>query len=299
MYLHVMLRSGGTFVDGLLFPEGLRWAQGRLWFSDIHGHQVLSAGVEDTAPAVVAQLDDRPSGLGFDTDGTLLIVSMLDRRLLAVDGDGGVSVRADLRPFGGDFCNDMVVDAVGRAYIGSRAGRPGTDDAILLALADGRVSVVASATTPNGSVITPDGALLLAETAAGRLVHFDVGEHGALSGRRVVAELDGMHLDGICLDSEGCVWAGGGQFGLLRIGPDGTLLERIDFPGRLVVSCVFGGDDRDELYVASVGEHILAKFRRIGLDRSGDGEGIRDGRIERFTLEPSSADAPITGAGIP
>lgn len=287
-----MLQPRGTFVDGLLFPEGLRWARGRLWFSDIHGHRVLAAAPHDPVPTVVAQLDDRPSGLGFDPDGTLLVVSMLDRLLLAIDGDGGATVRADLRPLAGQFCNDMVVDAVGRAYVGSRAGTADGQDSVLLALADGTVTVAAAATTPNGSVIAPDGSFLLAETAAGRLVQFDVGEAGALTGRRVVAELEGMHLDGICLDGEGCVWAGGGRYGLLRIAPDGALLQHVEFPGRLVVSCVFGGDERAELYVASVGEHILAKFARVGLNRTDDGEGIRDGRIDRFVVG-------VTGAGIP
>src|SRR5688572_30149796 len=108
-----MLRPQGTVADGLLFPEGLRWANGRLWFSDIHGHQVHASGPRDGEPTVVAQLNDRPSGLGFDTDGTLLVVSMLDRRLLAVGSDGRLSVRADLSRVAGDFCNDMVVDAHG------------------------------------------------------------------------------------------------------------------------------------------------------------------------------------------
>ncbi len=60
---------------------------------------------------------------------------------------------------------------------------------------------------PNGTVITPDGGtLIVAETLAGRLTAFDVGADGALSGRRVWAELPWCAPDGICLDAQGRVW---------------------------------------------------------------------------------------------
>ncbi len=31
-------------LDGLVFPEGPRWQDGRLWFSDMHGHEVDAEG---------------------------------------------------------------------------------------------------------------------------------------------------------------------------------------------------------------------------------------------------------------
>jgi len=75
---------------------------------------------------VVATFDDRPSGLGFLPDGSLLVVAMMQRRLLRV-ANGPSNRTADLREFGGDFANDMVVDGVGRAYVGIRHSslRPG------------------------------------------------------------------------------------------------------------------------------------------------------------------------------
>ena len=29
-------------VDGLKYPEGLRWHEDRLWFSDMHTHEVIA-----------------------------------------------------------------------------------------------------------------------------------------------------------------------------------------------------------------------------------------------------------------
>ena len=97
----------------LTFTEAPRWHAGRLWFSDFYSHRVIAvdqAGVAETIVTVPAQ----PSGLGWRPDGTLLIVSMLDRKLMRLDGTALHEV-ADLSGLAGGPCNDMVVDTVGRA----------------------------------------------------------------------------------------------------------------------------------------------------------------------------------------
>jgi sugar lactone lactonase YvrE len=55
-------------------------------------------------------------------------------------------------------------------------------------------------------VVTPDGStLVIAESFAGRLTAFDVGDDGSLSGRRTWAE--GFGPDGICIDDAGGIWS--------------------------------------------------------------------------------------------
>src|ERR1700730_11022442 len=96
-----------TLVDGLAFPEGPRWHDDRLWFSDMHAHLVMSVGPDgDLRPEV--EVPNQPSGLGWLPDGRLLVVSMVDRRLLRLDPEGLAEV-ADLTPFAAWHCHDMVV----------------------------------------------------------------------------------------------------------------------------------------------------------------------------------------------
>ena len=104
-------------VEGLVFPEGPRWRGDTLWCSDIFGHRVLRV-TADGEVATVAEIPTQPSGLGFLPDGSLLVVSMLDRRLLRIDGDR-VTEAVDLSGVASHECNDMVVTADGRAYVGS------------------------------------------------------------------------------------------------------------------------------------------------------------------------------------
>ena len=39
-----MTRATEVLLDGLCFGEGPRWHDGKLWFSDMHAHRVMTAG---------------------------------------------------------------------------------------------------------------------------------------------------------------------------------------------------------------------------------------------------------------
>jgi sugar lactone lactonase YvrE len=198
-------------VDGLTFAEAPRWRDGALYFSDFYSHRVLRVDIGGYVDVVV-ELPERPSGLGWRPDGTLLIVAMDSRRLMRLDGDKASPV-ADLSAIATGPCNDMVVDGKGRAYVGNfgfdrHRGEPERTTCIARVDPDGRVTRAAEDLLfPNGTVITPDGrTLIVAETFAHRLSAFDVAADGALSNRRVFAQVDGCFPDGICLDAEGAVW---------------------------------------------------------------------------------------------
>ena len=106
-------RTTTVLAEGLRFPEGPRWHDGRLFFSDQHDRRVLAVSV-DGAVETIVEVPECPSGLGWLPDGRMLVVSMHDRKLLRLDPDGLTEV-ADLSAHATWHCNDMVVDAAGRA----------------------------------------------------------------------------------------------------------------------------------------------------------------------------------------
>jgi len=273
-------------VDGLSFPEGPRWHDGALWFSDFYTHRVQSLE-RNGELRVRATVPQRPSGLGFLPDGRLLVVSMLDRRVLVVD-DGVASTHADLAPFAGGPCNDMVVDALGRAYVGNfgynkNEGEAARTTRLVRVDPDGTVTTVGDDLSfPNGTVITPDGKhLIVGETFAQRLTQFDIDAQGNLANRRLFAQLDGCHPDGIALDAEGAVWVAD-PFGLrmLRVLEGGRIAREIALRPRGAYACALGGADRRTLYV---------------LTNTGSGPAMankREGRIEALVVD-------VPGAGWP
>jgi sugar lactone lactonase YvrE len=187
---------------------------------------------------------------------------MTQRRLLRIVG-GKTEPYADLRDFGGDFANDMVVDADGRAYVGVRTAGlrpgfalpdPGTEPDLVVAVEpSGEVAVAADRlVAPNGTVITPDGrTLVIAETYAYRLTAYDRAADGTLSGRRVFAHVEGAYPDGICLDDEGAVWFGSPYSSeFIRVRAGGDVTDRIPFPSG--VACALGGPDGMTLFLLGV-----------------------------------------------
>jgi sugar lactone lactonase YvrE len=239
--------------NGFCFGEGPRWFEGLLWFSDMLGeavHTVDLQGAMSTLP-----LPGRaPSGLGFRPDGSLLIVETEDRQVLRYDGDT-VTTIADLSEIVPANLGDIVIDDAGRAYVGSQAREGGV---IVRVDADDTVTVAADDLDfPNGMVITPDGATLIAAESTGRrLTAFTIGADGGLSDRRVFADgLDGPP-DGITLDAGGGVWASvtlAHQF--QRIVDDGsgksTVTDRIDMGDRTAIACTLGGPERRTLFLLS------------------------------------------------
>lgn len=255
-------------IDGLAFPEGPRWHDGWLWFSDVANKRVMRVAL-DGRHEVVATFDDRPSGLGFLPDGSLLVVVMTHRRVLRVVG-GVTEPYADLRDFGGDFANDMVVDRDGRAYVGVRSAqlRPGmpvpepdsAPDVVVMIDPTRRISVaIDHLVATNGTVITPDGhTLIVAETYAHRVSAFDRAVDGSLSRRRVFAEMPGVYPDGICLDDEGAVWVGSPYSDeFVRVRDGGEITDRVALPGG--VACALGGPDRRTLFLLAVDPTALPK----------------------------------------
>src|SRR5882724_11945145 len=163
-------------------------------------HTVNLQGAMTTLPLP----DHAPSGLGFRPDGSLLIASTENRQVLRYDGEAVTTV-ADLSGIVPANLGDMVIDELGRAYVGSQAFEGGV---IVRIDPDDRVTVVAeNLDFPNGMVITPDRTtLIVAESMGRRLTSFTIGTDGSLSDRRIFAEgLDGPP-DGIALDAQGGVW---------------------------------------------------------------------------------------------
>jgi sugar lactone lactonase YvrE len=245
-----------TLLAGLVFGEGPRWHDGRLWLSDMHAHTVLTVDLDGKREDVL-HVPGQPSGLGWLPDGRLLVVSMTDRKLLRRDGDT-LALHADLSGLARFHCNDMVVDAHGRAFVGNfgfdlDAGAKPCPTELIRVDPDGRAAVAASEMRfPNGSVITPDGTtLIVGESFATCLTAFTIGADGSLSGRREWAKLERATPDGICLDAENAVWvASPPSHEVLRVREGGEVVQRIPV-GRPAIACMLGGPDRRTLFVLS------------------------------------------------
>jgi sugar lactone lactonase YvrE len=241
-----------TLIDHGSFYEGPRWHDDRWWVSDFYRRMVLSFGADGGDVREELHVAAQPSGLGWAPDGSLLVVSMTDHKLLRRSTDGTVTEVAGYGEHCGGFANDMVVDANGRAYIGNAGfdlmagGEPATANLVRVDL-DGTVTLAAEDLAfPNGSVITPDGStLLVGETMGSRYTSFRIEEDGTLTNRRIWAEMAGVAPDGCALDAAGRIWCAD-AFGrrCVLVEEGGRLVEEVAAPDGLgVFACMLGGPD--------------------------------------------------------
>jgi sugar lactone lactonase YvrE len=261
-----------TVLSDVCYLECPRWHDGRIWVSDFYTYRVLSAEEDGSDLRVEAEVPQQPSGIGWLPDGRLLVVSMRDRRVLRREDDGSLVTHADLGAHVTGHPNDMVVDARGRAYVGSfgfdlMGGADVAPAALLRVDTDGSVSQVADDLWfPNGCALTDDGVLLVDETFGNRVTAFDVADDGGLTNRRVWASFGDLPTerqlalaigqlkvapDGCGLDAEGALWiadATGGR--AIRVREGGEIVDEVR-PGSGVFACMLGGADGRTLFLCA------------------------------------------------
>jgi len=264
--LKLLVQGGGYY-------EGPRWHDGRWYVSDFQRHGLFTV-TEDGKETLLADFPHQSSGLGWLPDGSMLIVSMKDHRLMRRLANGTLEEYADLSKFGEGHLNDMVVSAAGHAYIGQfgfdiDGGERPKKTTLLRVAPDKSISVAADELFfPNGTVITPDGkTLIVGEALGGRYTAFTVDNDGSLRDRRLWAEVGPMPVlgefaetmsqlkatpDGCCLDEDGGIWMSDPiNRRVARVLEGGEITDVIMAPGDLYFwACMLGGPDRCTMIIS-------------------------------------------------
>jgi sugar lactone lactonase YvrE len=162
--------------------------------------------------------------------------------------------------------NDGKADPRGSFWVGTLYEPREPALAALYRWSDGALErMAAGITNSNGLAWSPDGRRLYwADTTAHTVFVFDVDAiDGSLSNRRIFAQFPGKvagqglddyggRPDGAAVDAEGCYWVAmfEGQR-VLRIAPDGRIVQVLELPVRCPTMVCFGGADLRTLYITS------------------------------------------------
>lgn len=238
--------------------EGPAWDEheGVLWFVDV------MKGTLFRFDPVASRLEQRPLGMPIGAaiparDGGL-ILAMADgvhrytwgaqqaTRIVPVEADNP-AVRM----------NDAKCDPRGRLWAGTMAYDFTPGESTLYRFdPSGPTPVVPGCTIANGTGWSPDGSrMYFIDTTTRRIdiLDYDLETGSALNRRAWVTIEEGAGMpDGMTMDSEGCVWValwGGGA--VRRYGPDGTLVDIVEFPVTQVASACFGGPSMTDLFVTT------------------------------------------------
>lgn len=251
-----MMELSGV-LDGGRYFEGSRWHSGRLWFVDCMDRTLLSLNSSGACEQHAKFEDDTPCGLGVLPDGKLIVLTMFRKRLMTYV-EGELSLYADLSGIATGTIDDMIVDGLGRAYVGDLGfdlpppPDRGSVGRIILVMPDGETRVVADGLRfPNGIAVSADNRrLVVAEMDGACLAEYDIEGDGAL---RFLGRFGNIKApDGICLDREEAVWvASFDEDAFVRIDRAGRELQRVEVHGRRAIACVLGGPERRTLFCLS------------------------------------------------
>lgn len=248
-----------------LLGESPRWHAGeqRLYWVDIDAQRI-----HRTDPATGAtetmQLD-QPVGCVAPRAGGGLILGLKDGCAL-IDAWGDAP-----RAFGPQMlagiaeqrCNDACVDAAGRLWVGSVTSDKANPAATLYRLdPDGALTaMLGGLLTSNGAAFSPDGRIFYhADTPTHALRAYDVDPAtGALGQGRLFHQFEQGtgRPDGGAVDAEGCYWSAlWDGWRVVRLSPQGELLQTVDLPVQRPSMIALGGPDLRTAFVTSAGKSL-------------------------------------------
>lgn len=246
--------------SGLLFGEGIRWTGRSLVLSDMLGKRVVEVDPATGVVSTLVEVDNQPNGLIVRPDGSLLINSMFDRKLLTLT-DGVLAEYCDLSSVATGYLGDIVEDGRGGYYVddvGARVlhGEKPAPGRLIYVAPDRSIRVACDQLAfANGVVISPDGQrLYLAETMISGIKVYDIGADGALGQGRLHASFVGeSRIDGMTMDEEEGCWAC-----LLdtdrvqRVARDGSRSHCVIVPDSEPIACTIGGPSGREIYITAI-----------------------------------------------
>jgi sugar lactone lactonase YvrE len=175
-----------TLVDGIVFGEGPRWHDGRLWFSDMHAQAVMTAGLDGTNIATWHCNDMVVDGngnayvgnFGFDIEAEEPVP--VEATMAIVTSDGRVEPAADglLFPNGTVITPDSQTLVVAETYGARLTAFDIQPDGSLI---DRRIFADLSPNIPDGICLDSEGAIWVADPDKGEC--FRVLEGGKVTDR--------------------------------------------------------------------------------------------------------------------
>lgn len=225
-----------------------------LWFIDIEAPAIHRLGPDDALTTWTTTVS--PGAVAMLEDGRVLVAFRDGFRILDPEsGEFGPLVPAgvsDLEP----ICEGKA-DRQGRMIVGTRDETLKEPRGRLI-----RVERDGSTTTLREGIILSNGIcfsaegdrIYFADSFTGRMYAADYSEAGLANEREILSTAGEVYFpDGATVDAEGHVWVALLHTPeVLRLAPDGTVVQRLEMPSPYLTSVAFGGPDLDVLYVTCV-----------------------------------------------
>ena len=238
--------------------EGPVWdaAHGALWWVDVFAGLVHRFEPR-TATDREFEVGSAVGAVALRRDG--LLVALAGGLATLDPGDGRLDALLTFIPDDSALrCNDGKCDPAGRFWVGRMTldGAPGKGSLLCVDSDLGVATRMTGLAIPNGLAWSADGSrMYYVDSTWGEVREYPYDPATGVMGEpRTLIRFpdDGSLPDGMTIDAEGCLWvARWGAGCVVRVSPDGAIVDRIDLPVSRVTSCTFGGEDLGDLYITT------------------------------------------------
>jgi D-xylonolactonase len=232
--------------------------RGLLYWCDIPGGKIFALDLASGNHRTIHDGAGKECGaFTLQNDGKLLLLFTGEAALLDPDsGELTPIVRPNIVNDTGRF-NDCIADPMGRIFAGTVDWDLKVRGALFRLDFNLDSTLIYSGTAcANGYGFTPNlKGLYWADTTAKTVYLFDYErETGELSNRRVWLHTPDLSPDGLTVDAAGNLWIAFYDGGFVRHYNDSAqMLVEVDIPVKNVTSCIFGGENLDQLFITTAG----------------------------------------------
>ena len=207
------------------------------------------------------------NGIRFDKDGNFFVADYPQHNILKVN-----AVTREITTYAHNDQmnqpNDISMAPDGTLYASDPAWKDGTGQLWRIDT-DGSTTLLApDLGTTNGVEVSPDGTTLYVNESVQRNVWaFDISSERLLKNKRLIRQFDDHGFDGMRCDVDGNLYiTRHGKGTVVKMTPQGEILQEINVLGKKPSNLCFGGPDGCTIYVTEVDGTRLVSFR---VDRPG------------------------------
>jgi gluconolactonase len=256
------LTAEGLFTDGIEGPACDK--NGAIFCVKFGAENTIGRTTPEGQAALFVTLPEgsTANGIRIDQAGQLLVADYTGHNVLRIHPETkAISVHAHQPAM--NQPNDLALTSDGALYASDPNWQEKTGQ-IWRIERDGSSRLVAEKMgTTNGIDISPDGKQLYVNESAQRNVwSFDIEADGSLSGKRLIKQFDDHGFDGMRVDQQGHLYiTRHGKGTVVKMTPQGEILQEIDVLGSMPSNLCFGGPDGRTVYVTEMEKGRLVQFR--------------------------------------
>jgi len=265
---HDKLYQSTTFTEAGGFPSGIEGPavdrNGILYAVNFERKGTIGMVTPEGEASLFVELPEGSVGNGirFNRNGDMLIADYTGHNVLKVDMDTKeISVFAHNDKM--NQPNDIAISDNDILYA-SDPDWKNSKGQIWRIDTDGTSTLLeGDMGTTNGIEVSPDNRTLYVNESAQRNVWaYDLSEDGEISNKRLLIQFEDFGMDGMRTDTDGNLYiTRHGKGTVVKLSPEGEVLEEITTKGKTPSNIAFGGEDGRTAYVTLQDNGNIESFR--------------------------------------